>query len=214
MQSQRRQPDWWKYTLDLPMAHDPGTRYAYCSANSNLMGAVLTAATGTWLPEYFDRAIARPLGFGRYHWNLMPTGEGYLGGGAFLRSRDLLKIGQLYLDGGVWNGKRVIDSSWVRLSTAAHTRISPATTGIPPEEFGEYYGEADEGYAWHLGRLRSAGREYAAYMATGNGGQILLVVPELELTVAFTAGNYGHGGIWGRFGDEIVAREILPAIGR
>jgi hypothetical protein len=80
MQEQREQADWWKYTLDLPQAHEPGVRYAYCSANINLVGAALTTATHTWLPEYFDRTIARPLQFGRYYWNLMPTGEGYLGG--------------------------------------------------------------------------------------------------------------------------------------
>ena len=100
------------------------------------------------------------------------------------------------------------------LSTAAHARVSPATTGIPADQFGEFYGEGDDGYAWHPSRLRSGGREYPAYMATGNGGQILLVIPELELTVVFTAGNYRQGGIWGRFGDEIVAGEIMPAIGR
>ncbi len=65
MQTQRRQPDWWQYPLDLPMAHDPGSRYAYCSANTNLVGAALTRGTGTWLPELFDRTIARPLQFGR-----------------------------------------------------------------------------------------------------------------------------------------------------
>jgi CubicO group peptidase (beta-lactamase class C family) len=76
MSSQTGQPDWWKYTLDLPQAHEPGVRYSYCSANSNLVGAVLKTATKTSLPKLFDRWVARPLDFGRYYWNLMPTGEG------------------------------------------------------------------------------------------------------------------------------------------
>ena len=214
MQSQRGQPDWWKYTLDLPMAHEPGVRYAYCSANSNLVGAVLTATTDTWLPELFARTLARPLQFGRWHWNLMPNDEGYLGGGAFLRPRDLLKVGQLFLDGGRWKGRRLVDSSWVRISTSAHARISPATTGIDSSQFGEFYGEADEGYAWHLTTLHGPDRNYAGYCATGNGGQILMVIPEVDLTVVFTAGNYGHGGIWGRFGDQFIAQEIIPAMRR
>jgi CubicO group peptidase (beta-lactamase class C family) len=214
MQRQRQQPNWWKYTLDLPMAHEPGTRYAYGSANMNLMGAALTTATRTWLPELFERTVARPLQFGLYHWNLMPNDEGYLGGGAWLRPRDLLKVGQTYLDGGVWHGRRVVDASWVKRSTAPHFHISPASTGIEPEQFGEFYGEGDDGYAWHLGRVRSPNRDYASYAATGNGGQVLLVVPELELAVVFTGGNYGQGGIWGRWGDEIVGREIVPAIRR
>ena len=92
MQTQTRQLDWWKYTLDLPLAHAPGSCYAYCSAGMNLVGAALTTATHTWLPEYFERAVARPLRFGPHYWNLMPTGEGYLGGGAYVRPRDLLKI--------------------------------------------------------------------------------------------------------------------------
>jgi CubicO group peptidase (beta-lactamase class C family) len=158
MQTQRQQPNWWKYTLDLPMAHDPGTRYAYGSANTNLMGAALTTATRTWLPELFDRTVARPLQFGPYHWNLMPNDEGYLGGGAWLRPRDLLKIGQAYLDGGVWRGQRIVDASWVKRSTAPHFHISPATTGLDAEQFGEYYGEGDDGYAWHLGGVRSEKR--------------------------------------------------------
>jgi len=64
MQSQTRQPDWWKYTPDLPVVHDSGSRYAYCSAEMNLVGAVLTTGTATWLPALFDREVARPLQFG------------------------------------------------------------------------------------------------------------------------------------------------------
>ena len=212
MQAQRQQPDWWKYTLDLPMAHDPGKRYAYCSANINLVGAALTTGTRTWLPEFFDRTIARPMQFGRYYWNLIPTGEGYLGGGAFLRPRDLLKVGQTYLDGGVWKGRRIVDSSWVTRSTAPRVHISPATTGLSPQDFSEFYGEGDDGYAWHLWQLRVGERPYRAYVASGNGGQLLLVVPDFDLTVVFTGGNYRQGGIWVRWGSEIVPREIIPSI--
>jgi len=214
MQSQTVQPDWWKYTLELPMAHEPGARYAYCSANSNLVGAVLKTATGTSLPELFERWVARPLQFGRYSWNLMPTGDGYLGGGAFLRPRDLLKIGQMYLDGGAWRGRRIVDGSWVARSTAPQVQISPATTGLDKDRFPEFYGEGEDAWAWHLNRLHSGERTYREYEASGNGGQLLMVIPDLELVVVFTAGNYRQGGIWGRFRDQIVPQEIIPSIRR
>jgi CubicO group peptidase (beta-lactamase class C family) len=214
LQNQKGEPDWWKYTLDLPVVHDPGSRYAYCSAGMNLMGAALKAATGAWLPELFERSVARSLEFGPWFWNLMPNGEGYLGGGARLRPRDLLKAGQAYLDGGVWRGKRIVDESWVRLSTSPQIEISPATTGLDPKEFPNYYVPAVDAHAWHLTELESGGRTYRGYLAAGNGGQFLIVVPELELTVVFTAGNYRQFWIWGRFTSEIVPKEIIPAIRR
>jgi len=210
MQSQKAQPDWWKYMLDLPMAYDPGTHYAYSSGGMNLVGAALWGATGRWVPELFDRLVARPLGFGRWYWNLSPTLEGYTGGGARVRPRDLLKLGQAYLDGGVWRGRRIVDSTWVARS------VSPQA-GVPVDSVG--FGASDalslgDGYAWHLYRLRSGERTYRMFEANGNGGQLLMVVPELELVVAFTAGNYGQYGIWGRFRDQILTREIIPAIDR
>lgn len=214
MYRQEAQPDFWRYTLDLPMTHEPGARYAYCSANSNLIGGALTQATGIWLPELFRRTVAEPLQFGRWHWNLAPNGEGYLGGGSFLRPRDLLKIGQAYLDGGIWNGRRIVPADWVRLSTAAAMEISPATTGIAEEEFGNAYTLGHDGLAWHLNPLTSGGRRYEAYSATGNGGQVLLVVPELRLTAVFTGGNYLQGGVWGRWAQQIVGDRIIPAIRR
>jgi len=212
MQMQTQQRDWWKYTLDLPMAHDPGTRYAYCSANINLAGAALTTATRTWLPELFERTVARPLQFGPHYWNLIPNGEGYLGGGAYLLPRDFLKVGQAYLDGGVWHGRRIVNKEWIATSTAPHIHISPATTGIDPKDFGNFYGEGDDGYAWHLSDLKYGDRTYRCYAASGNGGQLLIVVPDADLAVVFTAGNYGQGGIWNRFRDQIVPNDIIAAI--
>ena len=213
LQSQGAQPDWWKYTLDLPMAHEPGVRYAYCSANINLVGGALTVGTGTWVPELFDRWIARPLEFGVYHWNLTPNDQGYFGGGAFLRPRDLLKVGQAYLDGGVWRGRRIVDSSWTAVSTKSRVHISPASTGLSEEAFGEFYGGGNDAYAWHLGSVQSGDRIYRTYAATGNGGQVLLVVPELRLVAVFTGANYRQGGIWGRWAQQIVGDQIIPAMG-
>jgi CubicO group peptidase (beta-lactamase class C family) len=209
MTTQRTQSDWWKYTLDLPQVYDPGTHYAYCSANTNLVGGALTTATHTWLPELFDRSVARPLQFGRYYWNISANGEGYQGGGAFVRPRDLLKIGELWLDGGLWNGKRIVSPEWVALSTRKFIEITPATTGLSAEEFGNSYSLGADGLTWHLGELRVGDRSYKEYQASGNGGQLVIVVPEAELTVGITAGNYLQGGIWSRWPQEIAAQEII-----
>jgi len=214
VQSQRQTPDWWKYTLDLPMAHDPGTRYAYCSPGINLMGAALSAATHVWLPQLFDETVARPLQWSRYWWDLMPDGEGYLGGGVFVRPRDMLKLGQAYLDGGVWNGKRIVSKAWTIESTASHAIISPQTTGLSEDDFRNSYFPGEDGYAWHLSTLHAQGHDYRAYGASGNGGQLLVVVPELDLVVGFTGGNYGQGLIWNAWRDKLIPERIIPATTR
>jgi CubicO group peptidase (beta-lactamase class C family) len=212
MQSQRAEPNWWRYTLNLPQLFEPGTRYAYCSGNSNLVGGALTKATGIWLPELFRRTVAEPLQFGEWHWNLMPNGEGYAGGGAFILPRDLLKVGQTYLDGGVWNGRRIVSPEWVRRSTLSYIEINPQTTGLSEGDFSNFYLKADDGLAWHLGALQANGRTYRTYGATGNGGQLLIVVPEADLVIVFTGGNYGQGGVWLRWAQQIVGDKIIPAI--
>jgi CubicO group peptidase (beta-lactamase class C family) len=203
MQTQTAKPDWWKYMLDLKMIHDPGTHFAYCSGSMNLVGGGISAGTKTWLPEFFDRTIAQPLQFGHYYYNLTPTGEGYTGGGVFMRPRDLVKIGQLYLNGGVWNGKRIIPKKWVTASTRPQT---PAP-GAPADTI-----SGTDGYAWHLGYIKSGERKYRFYQANGNGGQLLIVVPELDLVVVFTAGNYGNFQTWGPFQGDFVGNAIIPAL--
>ena len=212
MQTQTGQPDWWRYTLDLPQLFEPGQRYAYCSANMNLVGAALTTGTHTWLPELFRQTVADPMQFGEWHWNLMPTGEGYLGGGAFLLPRDFLKVGQMYLDGGVWNGHRIVPAEWVAESTRPHVEVTPQTTGLSDEDFGNFYIKGADGLAWHLGSLKAADRSYRTYSAVGNGGQLLIVVPDADLVVLFTGGNYSQGGVWLRWPQQIVGDKIIPAM--
>ncbi|HEX3235961.1 MAG TPA: serine hydrolase domain-containing protein [Gemmatimonadales bacterium] len=199
MQTQTEQPDWIKYTLDLGMAHDPGAAYAYCSGGMNLVGGTVAVASGLWLPELFERWIARPLDIMDYHVNLTPTGEAYSGGGVQMRPRDFLKFGQLFLDHGLWRGQRIVPDQWVRQSTTRQVRASP---------------DNDDGFGWHLFHLQVGTRQYREYEANGNGGQLLIVVPELDLAVVFTAGNYNNYGVWRKFRDELVPEVIIPAIRR
>jgi CubicO group peptidase (beta-lactamase class C family) len=196
---QEQESDWYGATLDLPMERAPGAPQAvYCSMGMNLLGGILRNTTGTWLPELFERSLATPLQMRRYHLNLMPTGdEAYLGGGLYLRPRDALKLGQLYLAGGVWNGRRVVSQSWVERSTARHSVMSADRT---------------YGYAWWRHDLRVGDRVFAEYEAGGNGGQYVMVVPELDLVVAFTGGNYGQFSLWKQFREELLPRYILAAV--
>ncbi len=195
MQSQTAQPDWYKFMLDQPLAAAPGDAFTYCSGAVNLVGGVVRNATGAWLPELFDRTLARPLSMRAYHINLMPTGEAYMGGGLHIRPRDELKLGQVYLDGGVWNGRRIVSRKWVAVSTARHPMNARGT----------------DGYDWHTNDLRLGGRVVREYDASGNGGQLLMIVPEFDLVVLFTAGNYNNYGVWRRFRDELLPQDILAA---
>ncbi len=196
MQSQTAQPDWYKFMLDLPLAAAPGDRFAYCSGGVNLVGGVIRNTTRAWLPAFFDRSLARPLQMRTYHMNLTPTGEGYLGGGIHMRPRDALKLGELYLRGGVWNGRRIVSKGWVEVSTAPHPMNAHGT----------------DGYDWHLNEIRLGDRVYREYDASGNGGQFVMVVPELDLAVLFTAANYGNFGVWRHFRDELLPQYIIAAI--
>ena len=204
MQSDGRKPDWYKYTLDLPMKTQPGGEQAvYCSADLNLVGGAVAAYTKTWLLDFFEAHLARPLQFGRYYLNLMPNGEAYMGGGAYLTPRDELKLGQLYLAGGVWNGRRLLSKEWVTDSTSSHSRFAK------DRSLGQ---EHNYGYGWHLHELRSGGKTYKTFAAEGNGGQFVIAIPALDLVVGINGGAYGEFDQWYRWELEVVPEFILPAV--
>jgi CubicO group peptidase (beta-lactamase class C family) len=184
MQSQGDQPDWFRYTLELPMEHEPGEHAAYCSASPNLAGGVLSRASGESLPDFYRDHLARPLGMGRYAMNLTPTGEGYGGGGLYILPRDFLKLGQLYLDDGMWRGRRLLDAGWATTATTAYDTITTSMSAT--------IGDEGYGYGWWVFSYPYRGRELSAFYAGGNGGQYVIVVPELDLAVAIFGGNYNQ----------------------
>lgn len=194
LQEQTGQPDWYQYTLDLPMAMAPGERAVYCSANSNLVGAVLSASTGKSLIALFSELIAKPLGIKRYYLGLQPTGEVYFGGGAHWLPRDFMKIGQVMLNGGTWNGHRVFSEDWSRVSTTEQVKID-----------GRAYG-----YQWWITDYPYRDGSVRAFFAAGNGGQIVMGVPELDLIIAFFGGNYSDRVLF-RAQEVLVPEYVLMA---
>jgi CubicO group peptidase (beta-lactamase class C family) len=205
MQEQTEQPDWYKYALDLPMRKDPGGRdAAYCSSNLNLVGGAVRHVTGRDLPDFFDEFVAQPLQFRGFYMNLMPTGEGYMGGGLYLTPRDQLKIGQIYLAGGIWNGKQILSRQWVNESLQERTSFVSMGDFDPPVH--------GYGYGWHTRALKAGERTYRDYYMGGNGGQIIIILPELDMVVVFNGGNYGEANKFFRWEAELLPQYIIPAV--
>jgi CubicO group peptidase (beta-lactamase class C family) len=195
MQEQTTQPDWYRYTLDLRMVRDPGAKSVYGSASPNLAGGVLARVAGRSLPELFHELLAEPLGIRRYHMNLMPTGAAYMGGGVRFLPRDFMKLGQLHVSGGTWNGRQVLTPEWCRRATSSVCKI----------------GDRQYGYLWWVADYPYRGRTLRAFFAGGNGGQIVMGIPELDLVVAFYGGNYSDPALFVPQ-REYVPKYILPAV--
>jgi CubicO group peptidase (beta-lactamase class C family) len=196
MQSQPAGTDWYRYTLGLPMASQPGTRAVYCSAGINLLGAIVQTETHIPLDQYFYDRFAAPMQFGRYEMWLMPppASAPYLAGGDRFRPRDFLKFGALLLDRGRWSGRQIIDPQWIAQS------IVPRSA---PEGEGDHYG-----YGWHLWSAMVDGRYYDVVNAGGNGGQLMMVIPSLDVAMMLTAGNYNQFSVWRNFAPQVVAMAV------
>ncbi len=200
MQSQSAEPNWYKYALDLPMVAVPGGKGVYCSAGINLLGGIVTGATHKSLIDYFYDRFAAPMQFRYYNMNLMPppVSAAYMGGGEYFLPRDFLKFAQIFLDDGMWNGRRVIDSRWLQAVSTKHSSIQG--------EIGAY------GYGWHLYTYRVHKRTIRVISAGGNGGQLLFAIPDLDMAVMITAGNYGDYRTWSRLIERTIPDVIIPSV--
>lgn len=189
--------DRYKFTLDLPMAHPPGQKGIYSAAGINLLGGILQNTAHMWLPDFIFQRFALPLDIHHYHVPLAPSGDAYMAGGMLMRPRDFLKMGQLFLSQGRWRGRQIVSSEWTKTATRAHSSI---------------HAEGDYGYGWWIRDVTVGGRIFHTYRAAGNGGQMVIVVPELDLVVLFMGGNYNQGPVWYRWNDEYVPKIIIPSV--
>lgn len=189
MLDQTGQPDYYKFTLALKMIRNPGEKSVYCSVQPDLVGGVLERASKHSLPILFQNLLAEPLQIKRYYMNLTPTGDAYMGGGVRFLPRDFMKLGQLYLNGGTWNGRRVLTPEWSRRATS-HVINVDKTIAYNWKTNRMEIGTRKYGYLWWLEDYPYRGRTVRAFFAGGNGGQIVMGIPELDLVIAFYGGNY------------------------
>ncbi len=195
MWDQEQEPDFYRYTMRVAMATPPGEKSVYCSASPNLALGVLGRATGE-SPEYsFDRLIAGPLKIERYAWPLDPAFNPYGGGGLQLIPRDFLKLAQLMLNGGTWEGKRILAPDFVASASARLYNLR----------------NLKYGYLWWVEDYPYKARTIATYSARGAGGQIIMVVPELDLVLALYAGNYSSGAAM-TSSLNLIPTLLLPAV--
>ena len=196
-------PDWIAYVLDRQLAHTPGSTFNYSTGDTQLLSGLLYRAAGMVASDFADLYLFGPLGIRQREWPADP--QGYTIGGAelALTTRDLAKIGYLYLNGGFWEGRQVVPYQWVLDSTRTQVAVHPADGQHPPVCYG---------YLWWL-RPQAA---HSSFMAVGYGGQYIYGVPDLDLLVILT-GDLRH--IPRAFTDnrmirdfDVVAERIIPAV--
>ena len=199
--------DWAQFILDLPIrgrmhlgeqveAPAYGCYFSYCTGGVFTLSEVLGKATGERTDRYAREKLFQPLGITNVEWVYSPMNVPQTGGGLRLNSRDLLKIAQLYLDGGKWQGNRIVSAAWVQTSTQPHARIDEST---------EY------GYLWWLKSFKSGEKNYPAFYMSGNGGNKVVAIPALDMAIVITSTNYNTRGMHEQT-DKILTDYVLAAV--
>jgi CubicO group peptidase (beta-lactamase class C family) len=162
--------NWVRAALAQPIVSEPGSAMEYSTGSSHLLSAVLTKATGRSTWQFAQEALARPLGFTLARWPQDPQGIYFGGNEMLLTPRQMLAIGELYLERGNHNGRQIVPASWVDASCV------PRTTSA-------WNSDRRYGYGWWIQEFDGG----TACFAWGYGGQYILVFRELNLVVAATS---------------------------
>ena len=189
-------PDRFRFILERPIVGEPGVKWTYCGGATALLGHLIAKGTGEPLLAYARRVLFDSLGFGPAEWTKGHDGEPHTASGLRLLPRDMLKVGQLALAGGTWNGKQVVPADWVKR----------ATTPVVAIDRGRSYG-----YHWYMGDIATGTTSQHWVGGIGWGGQRLWAFPALDLVVAMNCGNYGKSGLeQSRVASAIIAETVLP----
>ncbi len=176
--------NWVQYMLNLPMVADPGAEWVYSTGVSHLLSAIVNASTNLTTGEFAEEYLFEPLGIQRGSWGTDPQGIHEGGNSLFLTPRDMAKFGYLYLNNGTWEGQQIISSEWVKQSS------SPLVAATPPNWYG---------YQWWVRP------DSGMYDARGHLSQHIMVIPEHDLVVVFTAGAYNYDELY-----NLVLEYIIP----
>lgn len=199
--------DWVQFYADLPVQGFPawmpkpadsphGRSFRYCTAGVTTLGEVVQTAVGESLQAYAQRRLFDPLGIEAPTWQFSPLGLAQAGGGLGLRTRDLWKLGRLYLDGGRVGGRQVVPGEWVRQS------LSPKATARE---------DADYGYLWWLMKIPYGNSFMTVPTMAGAGGNAVFLLPEKQAVVVITTTNYNerqpHALTF-----KLLTRDLIPSL--
>ena len=194
--------DWVRTFLAAPLTHEPGTFFVYNSLGTYMLSAIVQKVTGEKVIDYLYPRLFRPLGIVGATWQESPQGINCGGWGLYLKTEDLAKMGQLFLQKGTWNGKRLLPESWIDEATRSHIASLPA--GTRREELTIKPKDSDwlQGYGYQMWRCR-----HDAVRADGANGQYIIILPEQEAVIAMTA-NIGDM----QAEINLVWKYLLPAL--
>jgi CubicO group peptidase (beta-lactamase class C family) len=188
-----------KYTLEKKLTEKPGSRYNYSTGVSTVLGEIIKEASGLKPDEFAAKFLFDPLRIQDHKWFIYPNGTIDTGGGLFLRSRDMAKIGYMMLSKGRWNGKQIVSEEWVNESTKAHVRkMGKVTMG------------SEYGYQWHSGELSIGNQNIESFFAQGLGGQYIFILPSINMVVVCT---FQHPESTGYLdANLVVSKYIIPSV--
>ena len=166
--------DWVKAFLETEVPNPPGTKFLYNTPATFMQSAILQRVTDDTLLNYLQPRLFAPLGIKKPKWETSPKGFSIGGYGLYLRTEDIAKFGQLYLQEGKWRGQQLIPASWVRVATSKHEENDLAPSGKNPDW--------REGYGFQFWRCR-----HGVYRGDGRAGQFCIVLPKYNAVVVMTA---------------------------
>jgi CubicO group peptidase (beta-lactamase class C family) len=190
-----RAEDPYRFVLEQPISSRPDTVWNYSGGSTQLLARVVEKASGKPIEDFAREVLFEPLDITDVEWVRMPNGYMAAASGLRLRPRDMAKLGQLFLNGGEWNGRRIVSASW--LQESALPRVS------------SFYG-----YQWWNGLSVVGDQIVERIEARGLGGQRIFIVPSSNLVVVVTAGRYVRQGldIDGEITTGILDNYVLPSV--
>ena len=166
------QQPWTKSFLAHPVPFKPGTHFLYNTSATYMLSAIVQKVTGATVLDYLKPRLFEPLGIDHPTWEASPQGISAGGFGLSVRTEDIARFGQLYLQKGEWHGKPLVPAAWVEAATARQT-----SNGSSPKS------DWDQGYGYQFWRSR-----HGAYRGDGAFGQFCIVLPEQDAVIAITSG--------------------------
>jgi len=181
-QIRRSENDWVKAFLSVPIIKKPGTEMMYSSAATYMLSAIIQKVTGEKLIDYLTPRLFNPLGITGITWEESPQGINTGGWGLSVKTEDMAKLGQLFLQKGRWNGRQLLPESWIDEATTSH--ISSLPSGTTRENLKMKPEDSDwlQGYGYQMWRCRHNG-----VRADGANGQYIIILPEKDAVIAVTA---------------------------